>query len=128
MQVVGALFVLSLVTYASASFSFAHRNPPHPDCADHGKYITEHQVNEMNTGRATDNSIFRAHLVCVWKEKGAMNENGIFQKNYIKSNIAPQISNNPSDIKTITNCAVQKSSPGESAYAFYKCIAPILAH
>lgn len=111
----------------SAKLSFAHKNPPHPDCAEHTKYITNDQVNQLNRGGYPESSVIRQHLVCIWKEKGIMNENGTLQPAVIQSKLGSILPGKPEAKQEVAKCIIQKSNPGETAYAFYKCISPLLA-
>ncbi|KAK9880320.1 hypothetical protein WA026_010200 [Henosepilachna vigintioctopunctata] len=121
-------FVLTLAVYqATAYISFAHKNPPHPDCAEHDKYITNEQVKSFNDGSyQSNNPVMKQHFLCIWKEKGAMNEAGVLQKNHIIHHIFKDLSMSPRDFKKAENCIVQKSNPADTAYDLYRCIAPLL--
>ncbi|KAL3265440.1 hypothetical protein HHI36_009643 [Cryptolaemus montrouzieri] len=120
------IFFLSLYHVSPARLSLAHKNPPHPDCVEHSKFITQDQVNQLNKGGYPDSPVIRQHLLCIWKEKGAMNEEGILQTDVIKSKIVIGLGD-VDDRKAAEKCIVQKENAAETAYEFYKCISPFLA-
>ncbi|XP_045465847.1 uncharacterized protein LOC123674802 [Harmonia axyridis] len=124
MKTFAGLVVISIPIYyvESAKLSFAHKNPPHPDCREHTKYITEEQVNQLNRGFYPDSPVIRQHILCIWKEKGVMNESGNLQPEVIKSKLK-----NEQIKQQVLRCIVQKSNPAETAYAFYQCVSPLLA-
>ncbi|XP_044757359.1 uncharacterized protein LOC123315647 [Coccinella septempunctata] len=129
MKSVAALLVFSLAVYhvESAKLSFAHKNPPHPDCREHTKYITDDQVNQLNKGGYPDSPVIRQHLLCIWKEKGVMDESGTLQPEAIKNKLSGLLPGNPEALQQVQRCIVQKKDPAETAYAFYQCISPLLA-
>ncbi|XP_045465846.1 uncharacterized protein LOC123674801 [Harmonia axyridis] len=129
MKTFAGLVVISIAIYyvESAKLSFAHRNPPHPDCREHTKYITEEQVNQLNKGFYPDSPVIRQHILCIWKEKGVMNESGNLQPEVIKTKLGSLLPQNDQAKQQVQGCIVKKSNPAETAYAFYQCVSPLLA-
>nr|WAR33940.1 odorant binding protein 7 [Hippodamia variegata] len=121
------MFFIAVCCVESAKLSFAHKNPPHPDCREHSKYITEEQVEQLNKGGYPDSPVIRQHLLCIWKEKGVMNEAGVLQPQAIKEKLGKLLPENPEAKQQVQKCVVQKEDAAATAYVFYQCVSPLLA-
>ncbi|KAK9880319.1 hypothetical protein WA026_010198 [Henosepilachna vigintioctopunctata] len=122
----------------SLKIDFSHHDPPHKDCAGHGHaghghghghvHFPQANIEKLNRGETVDLNCpeFTQHLLCIWKEKGVMNEEGVLQKEVITSKVSKIAGSNTEDIKKVENCAIQQATPGKTAIHFYNCIAPLV--
>nr|APC94275.1 odorant-binding protein 27 [Pyrrhalta aenescens] len=75
------------------------------------------------SGRFPNDPILKQHLLCVNQQLGVQDQSGRIQTNRV-SQLATNLSNSPSaDISAIVSrCAVQKSTPQDTAFDLVKCM------
>ncbi|XP_045468237.1 uncharacterized protein LOC123676401 [Harmonia axyridis] len=115
-------FFFCVFSARALKIDFNHRDPRHKQCVGHN--FGQGQINLLNRGDLVDPNCpeYSRHLMCIWKQMGVMNEDGILDKGVITEKIDDFSNSNQDDIKTAQNCIVQKKTPQKTANDFYNCI------
>ncbi|KAJ8932131.1 hypothetical protein NQ314_014912 [Rhamnusium bicolor] len=92
----------------------------HRDCvAETG--VDNELVTKARKGEFSDDQKLKDHLFCVAKKIGIMNDAGEIQKEILKTKLGAAINDEAAAQKLIEECAIQKGTPGETAFETVQC-------
>ncbi|XP_045465848.1 uncharacterized protein LOC123674803 [Harmonia axyridis] len=121
-----AVFLLSVCCVFSTKVDFHHGDTPHKDCSNHHAHFSHDKIEKMNRGEPMETTDKESgqHVLCILKERKIVSEDGIVNKDVLKTRLAKFFGEGNEDVQKGVDCLVQKSDQIDTAIAFYNCVAP----